>query len=64
MGGVVGGTGSLGNILGETSEQAMAPIKAGAGILDMLAPMLDSNRNGSMADDVIGMLGKMMGGSR
>ena len=62
MGGVLGGTGGLGNILGETSEQAMAPVKAGGGILDMLAPMLDSNKNGSMADDVIGMLGKMMGG--
>jgi len=64
LGGVLGGTGGLGNILGETSEQAMAPVKAGGSILDMLTPMLDSNQNGSMADDVMGMLGKMMGGSR
>lgn len=34
----------------------------GGGILDMLAPMLDSNRNGSAVDDVIGMIGKFMGG--
>jgi len=28
----------------------------------MLAPMLDSNRDGSMVDDVVGMIGKFMGG--
>ena len=26
--------------------------------MDMLAPMLDANRDGSMMDDVAGMLGK------
>jgi hypothetical protein len=31
-----------------------------AGIFGMLGPLLDSNRNGSMADDVIGMLGKFL----
>ena len=31
------------------------------GILDMIGPLLDSNRNGSIADDVFGMLGKLMG---
>lgn len=35
---------------------------AGGGLLDALAPMLDSNRDGSMVDDVIGMIGKFMGG--
>jgi hypothetical protein len=34
----------------------------GGGILDMLAPMLDSNRDGSAVDDVIAMIGKFMGG--
>jgi hypothetical protein len=34
----------------------------GGGLLDVLAPMLDSNRDGSMVDDVIGMIGKFMGG--
>ena len=34
----------------------------GGGILDMLAPMLDSNRDGSAMDDIVGVLGKFMGG--
>jgi hypothetical protein len=35
----------------------------GAGALfDMLTPALDSNRDGSIADDVMGMLGRFMGG--
>jgi hypothetical protein len=33
---------------------------SGGGLLDMLTPMLDTNRDGSMVDDVIGMIGKMM----
>jgi hypothetical protein len=32
--------------------------RSGGGLFDMLGPMLDSNRNGSMLDDVIGMIGK------
>jgi hypothetical protein len=31
------------------------------GLLDMLTPMLDSDRDGSIADDVLGMLGKTFG---
>jgi hypothetical protein len=34
----------------------------GGGLLDMLSPMLDRNRDGSVADDVAGMLGKLLGG--
>jgi len=34
----------------------------GGGLLDMLAPMLDADRDGSMVNDVIGMIGKFMGG--
>jgi hypothetical protein len=35
---------------------------AGSGLLGMLAPMLDGNRDGSVVDDVMGMVGKMFGG--
>ncbi len=31
----------------------------GGGLMDMLTPMLDSNRDGSIVDDVMGMLGKL-----
>jgi hypothetical protein len=31
------------------------------GLLDMLTPMLDSDRDGSITDDVLGMLGKTFG---
>ena len=33
---------------------------SGSGIFGMLGPLLDSNRNGSVADDVMGMLGKFL----
>lgn len=42
--------------------QAAAGQGGGGGILDMLTPMLDSNRDGSAVDDVLGMIGKFMGG--
>jgi hypothetical protein len=29
--------------------------------MDMLTPMLDRNRDGSMIDDVLGMAGSMLG---
>jgi len=34
---------------------------AQGGVLAMLTPLLDSNQDGSIADDVMGMLGKFMG---
>lgn len=34
----------------------------GGGLLDMLTPMLDRDRDGSVVDDVAGMLGKFLGG--
>lgn len=34
----------------------------GGGVLDLLVPMLDRDRDGSVVDDVAGMLGKMLGG--
>jgi hypothetical protein len=36
--------------------------QAGRGILDMLTPRLDGNRDGSAVDDIIGMIGKFRGG--
>jgi hypothetical protein len=51
---------------GAQSQAGFAP-RAGAqagsgGLLDMLTPMLDANRDGTMVDDVIGMIGKYMSG--
>ena len=51
-------------MMGTMSQQAartggaQASLSAGGGLLGMLAPMLDANRDGSMVDDVIGMLGR------
>jgi hypothetical protein len=39
-----------------------ANLGAGGGLLDMLTPMLDRDRDGSVVDDVTGMLGKFLGG--
>jgi hypothetical protein len=44
-----GGGASLGSAAGSP----------GGGLLSMLTPMLDSNRDGSIVDDVMGMLGKL-----
>ena len=41
--------------------QQPAGVGTGGSLLGMLAPMLDSNRDGSMVDDVIGMLGRFTG---
>jgi hypothetical protein len=59
LGGLLGG-GALGSLTGGSSP--LSGHTGGGGVLDMLTPMLDSNRDGSIADDVMGMLGKMMGG--
>ena len=40
-------------------QMAAAAPQGGGGILDMLTPMLDQNRDGSAADDVIGMVSRM-----
>jgi len=51
---------------GSLSKQVRQPggMQAGAagtdGLFGMLTPMLDSNRDGSMVDDVIGMLGRFV----
>jgi hypothetical protein len=38
---------------------ASAGAAPGGGLMSMLTPMLDSNRDGSIVDDVIGMIGKL-----
>lgn len=53
--------GGLGDVIGASLGGGRAP-SAGGGVLDMLAPMLDRDRDGSVVDDVAGMLGKMLGG--
>lgn len=37
---------------------------AGSNIMSMLAPMLDRNRDGSMVDDVVGLVGGFLGSRR
>jgi hypothetical protein len=55
-------------MMGQMSKQVARPaaMQAGAGagatggsaLLGMLTPMLDSNRNGTILDDVVGMIGR------
>jgi uncharacterized protein YidB (DUF937 family) len=51
---------------GASTRAGMVPAPGaqpqGGGLLDMLTPMLDANRDGTMIDDVIGMIGKAMSG--
>lgn len=42
------------------ATRAGASAAPGGGLLDMLTPMLDRNRDGSVVDDVLGMVGKFM----
>lgn len=43
--------------------QAQPPgASAGAGLLGMLTPLLDANRDGSIVDDVLGAVGKLFSG--
>jgi len=41
-----------------STQSGAAGAAQGGGLLGMLAPMLDRNRDGSVADDVLGMLGQ------
>ena len=57
-------------VMASMSKRSQAPPSAGGlgagmpggALMDMLTPMLDGNRDGSMMDDVAGMLGKFLGG--
>ena len=44
---------------GASSMTSGAGLPGGGGLMSMLTPMLDSNRDGSIVDDVMGMLGKL-----
>ncbi len=46
--------------LGGQAQAAAAAPQAGQGLMGMLSPFLDSNRDGSIADDVMGMVGKLL----
>lgn len=51
-------------MMGSMSKRASQPSMPGASapggdLLNMLAPMLDANRDGSVMDDVMGMVGKL-----
>jgi len=50
-----GGGPSLGSSLGAS----LGGSPQGGGLMSMLTPLLDRDRDGSMIDDVLGMLGKM-----
>jgi hypothetical protein len=50
--------GSMARQRGQTGAQAGA---GGGDLLSMLSPMLDQNRNGSIMDDVGGILGRFLG---
>jgi len=46
---------------GTSAGAAVAPGAGAGGLLSMLTPLLDQNRDGSVVDDVMGMLGKLGG---
>ncbi len=54
-------------MMGAMSKRATQPGGASpggdGGLLDMLSPMLDQNRDGSAIDDVLGSVGKWLGGT-
>jgi hypothetical protein len=55
----------MGQMSKNVSRQAAVPGGPGAGgadLLGMLTPVLDSNRDGSMVDDVMGMVGRLFSG--
>jgi hypothetical protein len=43
---------------------AQANTSSSAGMMGAVASMLDSNHDGSMMDDVVGMMGKFLGGTK
>jgi hypothetical protein len=53
-------------VMGALSRQTSAAgVSAqSSGLLGSLESMLDQNRDGSMVDDVVGMMGKFLGGSK
>jgi hypothetical protein len=68
LGGALGGGmgGGLGDVLGgllgggQRPGFGQAQQQAGGGLLDMLTPMLDRNRDGSAMDDILGMAAQFL----
>ncbi len=60
------GPGGLGEVLGgllgggQRSGFGQPQSSSGGGLLDMLTPMLDRNRDGSALDDILGMAGQFL----
>jgi hypothetical protein len=57
----------MGSLNQQTAAKGMQGSPGGrpsGDLMGMLAPMLDADRDGSIADDVIGMLGGFLGGRR
>jgi hypothetical protein len=50
--------GSMSQQVSRPSAQAGVGSSSGDALLGMLTPMLDANRDGSMVDDVIGLIGR------
>ena len=64
MGGGLGG-GGLGEVLGGLLGGGARPgfgqqAQSGGGLMDMLTPMLDRNRDGSAMDDILGMAAQFL----
>lgn len=52
----------MGTLARKTSQQGMpASAGPGGGLMGLLGGVLDQNRDGSMVDDVIGILGRTLG---
>ena len=56
----------MGTLARQTQQPSAAAAlgRSGPDVMSMLTPLLDQNRDGSMMDDVAGMLGRFFSGSR
>jgi len=55
----------MGSLARQTSQAGAAPAAAqSSGMMGEVASMLDANHDGSAMDDVVGMVGKFLGGTR
>jgi hypothetical protein len=54
----------MGSLARQTSQAGSAQAASGGGMMGAVGSMLDANHDGSAMDDVIGMVGKFLGGTR
>jgi len=55
----------MGSLARQTSQAGAAPAATSTGgMMGGVASLLDANKDGSMVDDVVGMMGKFLGGTR